>query len=239
MGVAKRIRIGELEFEDCMVQVSERRWITGEEGLIGADVFRSYLVDIDSPARKLRLSPLPQRPGEAAATTALNAAEDAGDDSETGDAALPRNRYVAPEMENWTRVFRFGHQLLIPTRVNDSSQMLFVIDTGAFANTLSTNAARKSTKVYEDERRVVRGISGKVNRVYTANRAKLQFSHFQQENQDVVTFDLSKFSANTGIEISGALGFNLLRVLEMKIDYRDGLVDFVYDPKRLPPPWQR
>jgi hypothetical protein len=29
--------------------------------------------------------------------------------------------------------------------------------------------------------------------------------------------------------------FALLRMLEVKLDYRDGLVDFVYDPKRVNP----
>ena len=35
-----------------------------------------------------------------------------------------------------------------------------------------------------------------------------------------------------GTEISGILGVGVLRHLEMKIDYRDGLVDFVSIPDR-------
>lgn len=31
-------------------------------------------------------------------------------------------------------------------------------------------------------------------------------------------------------EVSGILGFETLYMLQIKIDYRDGLVDFVYDP---------
>ena len=31
------------------------------------------------------------------------------------------------------------------------------------------------------------------------------------------------------------LGFEMLRVLEVKLDYRDGLVDFEFDPKRVNP----
>ena len=38
----------------------------------------------------------------------------------------------------------------------------------------------------------------------------------------------------TGTKVSGILGFNMLRILQVKIDYRDGLVDFLYDPKHLP-----
>ena len=57
---------------------------------------------------------------------------------------------------------------------------------------------------------------------------------YQQENQDVVTFDLSSISQHTGTEVSGILGYAMLRILQVKIDYRDGLMDFNYDPKRLP-----
>jgi len=35
-------------------------------------------------------------------------------------------------------------------------------------------------------------------------------------------------SASVGTEISGILGFDLLSILDIKIDYRDGLVDFIY-----------
>jgi len=50
----------------------------------------------------------------------------------------------------------------------------------------------------------------------------------------MVAFDLSGMSDRTGTEISGILGFSMLVLLEMKIDYRDGLVDFIYDPKKVP-----
>ena len=49
-----------------------------------------------------------------------------------------------------------------------------------------------------------------------------------------MTLDLSAVSKSTGTEVSGILGFEMLRILQVKIDYRDGLVDFVYDPKHLP-----
>jgi hypothetical protein len=48
------------------------------------------------------------------------------------------------------------------------------------------------------------------------------------------SLDLSTISRHTGTEVSGFLGFAMLRQLELKLDYRDGLVDFEYDPKRLP-----
>ncbi len=71
-----------------------------------------------------------------------------------------------------------------------------------------------------------------VNKVYRADKAVIQFGHLRQENQDLVAFDLTQISDSTGTEVSGILGFAMLRLLDIKIDYRDGLVDFAYDSKR-------
>jgi len=228
-----------------------------EDGVIAADVFSSYLVDIDIPGDTLRLSPLPRRPDEMDAKLSLATEEDSEsvpdeqgeavkDNKETTSSpeaknpsslpqrSLPRDRYVAPEMAQWAKVYRIGHALLIPTRVNDSKSMLFVLDTGAFGNTISTRAAREVTKVRSDQNIKVRGLSGEVDKVYSADKATLQFGNIRQPNEDMVTFDLSGISRNLGVEVSGFLGFTTFRLLEMKIDYRDGLVQFVYDPDKLP-----
>ncbi len=257
VAVAAQLRVGDLEFEDCLVRVVDATGPADNDGLIGTDVFGAYLIDIDIPGQRLRLSPLPKRPDEAAAPTALNSAGEtraAPEDNvenrgEPGTAAppqaakpansavqlrLPKDAYVAPEMARWTKVFRFGHILLIPTLVDGSGPMLFMIDTGSFTNILSTRAAREVTKVRADSRTHVKGLGGTVANVYRADKATLQFGHYSQENQDTVTLDLSAISKSTGTEISGILGFEMLRILEVKIDYRDGLVDFHYDPKRLP-----
>jgi hypothetical protein len=226
-----------------------------EDGLIGADVFSSYVVDIDIPGDTLRLTPLPRRPDETQVKASL-ASESAGDsdDQEEGPKEakpeqklaaeknsasvpahrIPKDRYIAPEMAQWARIYRIGHDLLIPTKVNDSHSMLFVLDTGAFTNTMSTRAAREVTKVRTDDMMKVKGLSGEVNKVYSADKATLQFGNIRQPNEDMVTFDLSGMSKNLGVEVSGFLGFSTFRQLDMKIDYRDGLVEFVYDPKNLP-----
>ena len=259
LAVANHIRIGELEFADCVVTVAEHAY-NGDvgdvgDGLIGADVFSSYLVDIDFPAEKLRLSPLPKRPDETVEAAALGsvaeslsnlddeaeAADDqkkepAGGASQPAKTApaprLPRDRYIAPEMKDWTPIVRFGHDLLIRTAVNDSNPMLFLIDTGSEDNLLSTRAGRQVTKVRSDPSTGMKGMSGNVAKVYSADKAVLRFSHYVHKNQDIVSFDLSGISGITGTEVSGVLGVQVLRMLQLKIDYRDGLVDFVYDSKR-------
>ena len=65
--VADRIRIGELEFQDCVVAVSDKGSVGDEDGLIGAEVLGAYLIDIDLPGMRLKLAPLPKRPEDVVA----------------------------------------------------------------------------------------------------------------------------------------------------------------------------
>ncbi|HKD85624.1 MAG TPA: aspartyl protease family protein [Terriglobales bacterium] len=249
--LADRIRVGDLEFRDCTVRVTDAATpVTGQDGLIGSDVFSAYLVDIDIPGAKLRLSPLPKRPDEIEAPAALKTIsqdgqeleaegpENQGKNSGKGTApaltSLPKDAYVAPEMANWTKAYRFRSLLLIPTKVDRLGPLLFLIDTGSFSNVLSTRTAQEITQLRADPGMSVKGMSGTVSKIYRADKATLQFGRYEQENQDVVTFDLSSVCKQTGTDVSGILGFNMLRILQTKIDYRDGLVDFVYDPNHLP-----
>ena len=254
--VADHIRIGELEFQDCVVAVSDQRSLTDEDGLIGADVFGAYLIDIDLPGMRLKLAPLPKRPEDTVAPKSLNSEgeeqanaeqkEDSVNEPNPKDQKspppiskparrLPKDRYIAPEMADWTKVFRFGHSILVPTSVNDSKSMLFGLDTGAFSNILSVRAGRQFSKVNSEDRMRVHGVNGAVDKVYSSEKATLRFGHFQQSNLGIITLDLSTISRHTGTEVSGFLGFAMLRQLEVELDYRDGLVDFKYDPKRVNP----
>jgi tetratricopeptide (TPR) repeat protein len=235
--LADQIRIGDLEFEDCVVRVTDSaNPVTGQDGLIGTDVFSSYQIDIDIPGAKLRLSPLPKRPDEQSAPATLRTTSQDTPEVDTAALAsfLPKDAYVAPEMASWTKVYRFKHILLVPTLVDSTGPMLFMIDTGSFSNVLSTRAAHEVTQVRSDPATQVSGLSGNVAKVYRADKAALQFGRYEQQNQDIVTFDMSSISKNTGTEVSGILGYAMLRILQIKIDYRDGLVDFIYDPNHLP-----
>jgi|SRR5579871_597237 len=247
--VADRIRVGDLEFQDCTIRVTDAATpVTGQDGLIGTDVFSSYLIDIDIPGAKLRLSPLPKRPEAGEAPPALKTMRDSQQFETEGEAGVsgaspsaaaqpfepPKDAYVAPEMADWTRIYRFRNLLLVPTKVDDTGPLLFLIDTGSFSNVLSTKAAQQLTQLRSDPSTHVTGLSGSVAKVYRADKATLQFGRYAQANQDIVTFDLSNMSRAAGTQVSGILGFNMLRILQIKLDYRDGLVDFLWDPKRLP-----
>jgi tetratricopeptide (TPR) repeat protein len=249
---ADSIRIGNLEFQDCSVRVLDSRNVLDDaDGLIGMDVFSSFLVTLDYPMHKLILGPLPPRPGEtAAAPAALNTntsetqAADSSNEPAPGSAPAaatpapkppahgPYDRYIAPEMKDYTPVYRVGHDLILPASLNGDKLKLFIMDTGSFATTISPDAAREVTKVHSNDQMTVHGISGNVERVYSADDITFRFAHLQQKVNGVVAFDTSKISKGVGMEISGFLGATTLELLTIHIDYRDGLVKFDYDPNR-------
>lgn len=245
--IAPTIKVGGLEFQDCTVDVIDKRSVGDEDGLIGADVFEDFLVDLDFGNRKLRLSELPQRPGQPSQDLGLSSGRYAAetpdreaskkDDSTPAEnpaaAAGPFDRYIAPEMKSYTPVLRFGHMLLVPTQINaDKVAKFLLIDSGAFTTQLSLNAAKAVTKVHTDETMSIRGVSGEVNKVYVADEATLQFARLRQLVKDVVVLDLKGLSDDAGFEVSGIIGFTTLRFLDLKIDYRDGLVYMEYEDPR-------
>ncbi len=244
---ADSIKIGALEFRDCEVEVVDQRNVVDSDGLIGMDVFSSFLVTLDYPMRNLILGPLPPRPDEtAAAKPTLQTAGSPYEDSNNPDTASagtakaetktaprgPQDRYIAPEMKDWTPVYRIGHMLLVRATLNSHSPKLFILDTGAFTTTISPTVAREVTKVHADSSVRVKGISGEVDKVYSADRITFKFANLQQEVHDVVAIDFSDLSKHEGTEISGLIGATAIGQTTMTIDYRDSLVHFSYDANR-------
>jgi tetratricopeptide (TPR) repeat protein len=225
IALADTIQIGDLQFENCYVDVVNRNSVLEDDGLIGADVFASYLVDIDFPNSKFKLSQLPPYPD----ASPSEASQQATLESQPSHDVKRHDRYIAPDMKEYTPIFRFSHMILIPTEVNNSPPMLFAMDTGAFDNTITPYAAQQVTKIIRDTDARVRGLSGDVKNVYVADKANLKFAHFKQDRQDLVTFSLDNISNSLGTEVSGLLGFRMLYLLDIKIDYRDGLVNFTYN----------
>jgi tetratricopeptide (TPR) repeat protein len=212
IGLASVIRIGDLEFQDCPVRVLAKSSVLQDEGLIGTDTFEQFLINLDFPNKKLRLRVLPSRAHD-------------GDPAATANSTF-HDGYVPSEMQSYTKIHRFGHYLLVPTKIGNVGAKLFLLDTGGFASQITTATAREVTKLRADSDKVVIGISGSVNKLYRAEKAILEFGHVRQENQDLIAFDLTSASQSVGTEISGTLGFTTLQRLNIKIDYRDGLVDF-------------
>jgi predicted aspartyl protease len=163
IALAPSIKVGGLEFHDCPVKVIDRKSVGDEDGLIGADVFEKFLVNLDFAHQKLRLSELPKRPGQNVQGLSLesdrddqsNPEQSAANQNPTHSAKTedkgPFDHYIAPEMKNYSQVLRFGHMLLVPTWVNDEKiAKFFLLDSGDFTTQMSLNAAKSVTKDHAD-----------------------------------------------------------------------------------------
>jgi tetratricopeptide (TPR) repeat protein len=202
--IAERFRIGDVEYRDAVISVADQTFVGIEDGLIGSNELGEFLITLDFAGGKLRLDPLPgYHPGEEFA-----------------------DRAVSPQMESWTRVFRFGHLLLVPVRVGNATNRMFVLDTGAANTLISYELAAEVSKLNRDDKTALRGLNGKVGDVYQTGNLVLEFAGFEQKNLGMTAFDTWELSHRLGTEISGFLGLPVLNLFTLTIDYRDGLVKF-------------
>jgi hypothetical protein len=125
-----------------------------QDGLIGADIFDAFVVTLDFPREKVRLEPLPARPDE---TNPGKKSRDTEPNAETeaiaGDPVegiVYHNRYIAPEMKEWTKMYRVGHEILLPVTIGKTRSKLFLVDTGASSVSISPAAAREVAKIHAD-----------------------------------------------------------------------------------------
>jgi tetratricopeptide (TPR) repeat protein len=208
----EKINIGSIEFRNCFVVVSSKSNVADEAGLLGPDVFEKFLITLDFRELKMLLAPLPKNPNVAS------------DDERFQD------RYIAPEMQSFTKFYAFGHDIVVPVVVNDKAVGNFILDTGADLNILSPSFAAQVTKASADDDYRMRGVSGKVETVLTGKKAVLQFAKMRIESHDLPVFNVDNISNSEGTEIAGFIGIRTLVQMKMTIDYRDGLVNLeVYE----------
>lgn len=219
------MQIGNIEVTNCMVEVVSKAKLD-IDGLIGMDVFRNWLVTLDYQDAKLHLTPLPPRP-------AKEKLESDSLPSDIGDeTSAPQDRFVAPAMKDWTATVRIGHQILLPARLKKDSPIRYVLmDTGASSTLLSSSFGKEAGKLHGTSVEL-RGISGKVDKVYETSRTALIVDRFILPPEEFLATDLTKLSHNTGMEVSGLFGLSTLQRLTIQIDYRDNLLKLSYDPRR-------
>ena len=217
-GLAESVRIGDLELRDCTVRFAGKSLVHDADGLIGTDVFRTFLIRLDLPNMMLELAPLL----ETRAITAPQVSQQELDDSD-------RETLVAAAGLETFRSWR--HLMLVRTTVNDSAMGHFVVDTGGFADLISLDLLKKASGSVMKSRMGVVGLSGQVKDVYSGHEILLRFGRFHQRDPDILSIDLKKLSKDTGVEVGGVLGLPLLRVFTTTINYRDGVVKFEYQKK--------
>lgn len=207
---ADSISIGDVEFHNCAVQVMEGTFWSDADGSMSPNLLSSFLVTMNFPAHKLVLGPLPPLPE----ANSVNGVTD---------------RFIAPEMSDYTPIYRAGTDVIVPVVVNRKSPMLFVMHTAMGYTTLSPEAAHEIAEGHKDTQYEVRDTNGRVDYRFSAGDVSLSFAHLTQNVTHIGTFDSSRFSRDAGMEISGFLGNATLDNVTVHIDYRDGLFKLDFD----------
>jgi tetratricopeptide (TPR) repeat protein len=212
--IASTCSVGDLHFNNCLLraQAGKKRMIPDIDGLIGPDVFDDYLIDLDLQKRTLHLTPLPVRQ----------------------PSPQGFDREIPPSEGDFTPIFRFGHELCVETTFNDNARGLFLLDTGASLSNVDSTFARLSTKLSRYEMIHIRGVSGEVKDVFSTGHAKLEFARFRQDNVALLAFNLNNSPEHEEVRLSGILGFPVLYMFRLRLDYRNGLVkfDYIFDKKK-------
>jgi tetratricopeptide (TPR) repeat protein len=230
---ADSIKLGNLEFHNCTVNVIDASSPFDDgDGNLDIDVFSDFLLTVDYPMRKLSLAPLPVRPSQASAEKP-SLHTDRNADAEIANPQAT-DRYIAPEMKDYTQIYRAGKSLILPAvltgeKAKDPASApikLFILDLGTPETNVSFGVAFDVSKVHEQNSAYG---SGKIK---VADEITYNFAHMAQKVNGVVTTDTSMVSKENGMEISGFFGANTFQLLIMHVDYRDGLLKFEYIPNR-------
>lgn len=229
------IKIGKMEFRNCMVQVLDASNMVGRmadvDGLIGPDVFRDYVVTLDYPGREMRLGPLPRTPDQQV-SRAISLSTTDEQETAVSHADSAKDRYVAPEMKDWIPIFRAQHLLLLPTLINNAPMKLFMMDTGSAMSFMSPAAAKEVGQVSDFQNAQMIGVNGVARKVPAVGNVSMTFAMIKQTKRNMLILDTGMMTRTAGAEISGVIGFPILRELVISIDYRDNLIHVVYDPKK-------
>jgi hypothetical protein len=227
-GAADDIHIGDLTWHNCPVTVIPSSIVGKFNSLIGTGFFRDHLIHIDYVSKTIALATLP---------------------------AAPTGETLPTAEKDWTPVLVSGSRLIMPIWLNKKAPYLFALDTGNFVSILSP-ATAKQFSAGKITRLNVIGYSGNLVKLYSRltstafnevdirdpkgtrltvttpdydKLVNMVVGRAELNRRPTISFDISPFSHNSGIEIDGLLGFANLRNYAIDIDYRNGLVNLVYD----------
>ena len=197
------VKIGPLEFRDCLVGVSDTPFAGNADGSIGTDLFASYLIRIDARAQKITLSPLPPL-----------------------KSVVPGDRPTLPELAAFTPVYHRRQYLLVPVELDNKARELFVLDTGMRLSTMTPELAHSLSNLKIDFTNPLPTKSGSTAQVYR-DTFDFQFANlaFNQQRR-ILEFEPTAIDRSAGFDVGGMLGFDMLHLLTLELDYRDGMVRF-------------
>jgi hypothetical protein len=112
--------------------------------------------------------------------------------------------------------------LLVNARLDDGKEGLFLVDTGA----AFTSVARRLVPVQQGRPIDLQGAQGWLGGARRVGPLEFQVGGRSIVDMAPVALDLGQISQIEGVEISGILGFSVLGRSSLKIDLRNGTVDF-------------
>ncbi|HTW80432.1 MAG TPA: aspartyl protease family protein [Terracidiphilus sp.] len=197
------VRIGPLEFHNCLVGVSDAPFAGKADGFIGTDMFAQWMVTLNYRLARLSLAPLPPQTG-----------------------LLPPDRSTSPELAGFTPVYHRRQYLLVPLRFGNQSRKLFILATGMRFSAMTSEAAHSLSRMTVNFTNTEQTAQGTRVQFYR-EVFDFQLANLQQIHQGhILELDPSVMERNAGFEIAGMLGLDVLQPLTLQLDYRDGLVKF-------------
>ena len=199
---ADTVQIGPLEFHDCMVGVSDIPFPGKADGFISTDILDSYLITIDGRNQKLKLDPLPPQ-----------------------SEVLPRG----PE-EIWRlRQLRAGvSSAAVPARAGHDRQQGPQALRARHRDADERHEFRDCAFGLRYQGEFHQSSADEVGSAGPGIPRQFRFSvcRLVDESQggSILAFEPTAIDHNTGFDVAGLLGFDILGQLTVHLDYRDGLV---------------
>ncbi len=209
---ADSVRIGPLEFRDCIVGVSDTPFAGKADGFIGTDIFSPWLITLDYRLARMTLTPLPQQA-----------------------TLMPGDRPATAELAGFTPVYHRRQYLLVPLTFGNKSRKLFILATGMRFSAMTEETAHSLSKMTMNFTNAEQTAQGTKVQFYR-EVFDMQLANLQQIHQGhILELDPSIINRNAGFQIAGMLGLDVLQPLTLHLDYRDGLVKFESVQAEAPP----
>ena len=115
--------------------------------------------------------------------------------------------------------------MLIPTSLGGGPNKLFILDTGMSIGLIASDVAEEVTKVVARPQDSLRGVNGVTRGVAAAGPVTVAFAGFTGRATEMTALnDVSGFTPQGEMRVSGFIGYDQLRNVALSIDYRDGLI---------------
>jgi len=200
---ATMVKVGPIEFHDCLVGVTDTPFSGKADGFLGTDIFDRWLITLDPRQSKMFLAPLPP-----------------------GHKVLPGDRTVPPELADYTPVYHRRQYLLVPLTFGTNARELFALATGMRVSAMTSDVAHSLSKMTFNFTNTETTTTGAKIQSYR-EIFDIKMADLPQIHQGhILELDPTVMNHNTGFQVAGMLGLDVLQPLILHIDYRDGLVKF-------------